>query len=140
MNGKDENGDDDGVDVAQPHERRVQLIEVLLVDVVHETLSSGPRRAAARRGVPWMKYIAQSHLNSRFCKLFSDSSIAALLPCNLQPSQAIGDCTSDFVILSAYNLPFCSLSWDNFDNNVIHGAHRQSRLEMLLSWQLVWCC
>ena len=55
MNGKDENGDDDGVDVAQPHERRVQLIEVLLVDVVHETLSSGPRRAAARRGVPWMK-------------------------------------------------------------------------------------
>ena len=55
MNGKDENGDDDGVDVSQPHERRVQLIEVLLVDVVHETLSSGPRSAAARRGVPWMK-------------------------------------------------------------------------------------
>ena len=55
MNGKDENGDNDGVDVSQPHERRVKLIEVLLVDVVHETLSSGPRRAAARRGVPWMK-------------------------------------------------------------------------------------
>ena len=55
MNGKDEDGDDDGVDVAQPHERRVQLVEVLLVDVVHETLASGPRRAAARCGVPCMK-------------------------------------------------------------------------------------
>ena len=71
MNGKDENGDDDGVDVAQPHERRVQLIEVLLVDVVHETLSSGPRRAAARRGVPWMKYIAQSiPPNIIWCKTY----------------------------------------------------------------------
>ena len=55
MNGKDENGDNDGVDVSQPHERRVKLIEVLLVDVVNETLSSGPRRAAARCGIPWMK-------------------------------------------------------------------------------------
>ena len=41
MNGKDENGDDARVDVAQPHERRVQLVEVLLVDVVHESLPAG---------------------------------------------------------------------------------------------------
>ena len=38
MNGEDEDGDDDGVDVAQPHERRVQLVQMFLVDVVHEPL------------------------------------------------------------------------------------------------------
>ena len=41
MNGEDEDGDDDGVDVAQPHERRVQLVQMFLVDVVHESLPAG---------------------------------------------------------------------------------------------------
>ena len=38
VNGEDEEGNYDGVDVAQPHERRVQLVEMTLVDVVHEPL------------------------------------------------------------------------------------------------------
>ena len=46
MNGEDEDWNDDGVDVSQPHKRRVQLVEILLVDVVDKPLTTRLRGSA----------------------------------------------------------------------------------------------
>ena len=67
MNGEDKDGDDDGVDVAQPHERRVQLVQMFLVDVVHESLPAGFWIAADAAGwVPWNRRGANKRLRERY--------------------------------------------------------------------------